>query len=145
MGRSEEIGLQYQDGGNDIQPSWLNNFRNQAVYKYGRQEQVPRNHAEAVMINEKNGNTDWQEAEDLEISQLMAYKSFESEGYKKKISCHFVYNLKHTGKCKARLVVGGHRMDTPTDSIYSGVVPLCTGSVDCRVSGRAQWIGALGG
>jgi Reverse transcriptase (RNA-dependent DNA polymerase) len=83
------------------------------------------------MIDEKNGNTDWQDAEDLEISQLMEYKSFESlgggapipEGYKK-IPCHFDYDLKHTGKCKGRLVAGGHRTDTPTDSIYSGVVSL---------------------
>jgi Reverse transcriptase (RNA-dependent DNA polymerase) len=83
------------------------------------------------MIDEKSGNTDWQDGEDLEISQLMEYKSFESlgvgapipEGYKK-IPCHFVYNLKHTGKCKGRLVAGGYRTDTPTDSIYSGVASL---------------------
>jgi hypothetical protein len=115
--------------GRMVNQARLKNFRNQPVYKYGRQ--VPRNHAEAVMIDEKNGNTDWQDAEDLEISQLMEYKSFESlgvgapipEGYKK-IPCHFVYDLKHTGKCKGRLVAGGHRTDTPTDSIYSGVVLL---------------------
>jgi hypothetical protein len=107
----------------------LKTFRNQPVYKYGRQ--VPRSHHEAILIDEKNGNTDWQDAERLEVSQLMEYKSFESlgiggpipEGYKK-IPCHFVYDLKHTGKCKARLVAGGHRTDTPANSVYSGVVSL---------------------
>ena len=95
-----------------INQTRLKNFRNQPVYKYGRQ--VPRNHAEAIMIDEKNGNTKWQDAERLEVNQLMEYKSFESlgvgapvpEGYNK-IPCHFVYDLKHTGKCKARLVAGG--------------------------------------
>jgi hypothetical protein len=115
--------------GRMVNQAWLKNFRNQPVYKYGRQ--VPRNHAKAVMIDEKNRNTDWQDAGDLEISRLMEYKSFESlgvgapipEGYKK-IPCHFVYDLKHTGKCKGRLVAVGHRTDTPTDLIYSGVVSL---------------------
>ena len=48
----------------------LKNFRNKPVYKYGYQ--VPRNHAEAVFIDEKNGNTKWQDAEKLEIGQLKA-------------------------------------------------------------------------
>jgi hypothetical protein len=101
------------------------------------------------MIDEKNGNTDWQDAEDLEISQLMEYKSFKSlsigapipEGYKK-IPCHFVYDLKHMGKCKGRLVAGGHRTDTNGfDLLRSGVAAE---SADCHFSSGAKWLGALG-
>ena len=107
----------------------LKNFRLKPVYKYG--QQVPRNHDEAVMLDEKNGNTRWQDAEELELSQLMEYDSFESlgkgapipDGYKK-IPCHFVYDIKHSGKYKARMVAGGHRTGTPVDSVYSGVVSL---------------------
>jgi hypothetical protein len=35
-----------------------------------------------------------------------------------------VYAVKHDGRHKARMVAGGHRTETPADSIYSGVVSL---------------------
>ena len=36
----------------------------------------------------------------------------------------FVYDMKHDGRHKARMVAGGHRTSTPTDLVYSGVVSL---------------------
>jgi hypothetical protein len=107
----------------------LKNFRNRPVYKCGYQ--VPRNHEEAVFIDEKNGNTKWQDSEKLEMAQLFEYKCFEDlglgapipEGYQK-IPCHMVYDVKHCGRHKSRFVAGGHRTSTPVDSIYSGVVSL---------------------
>ena len=41
---------------------------------------VPRNHDQAVEIDEKNGNTKWQDAEKLELSQLAEYNTFEDKG-----------------------------------------------------------------
>jgi hypothetical protein len=38
--------------------------------------------------------------------------------------CHFIYDVKHDGRHKAQLVAGGHLMEVPTDSVYSGVVLL---------------------
>jgi hypothetical protein len=35
-----------------------------------------------------------------------------------------VYAIKHDGRHKARMVAGGHRTETPANSIYSGVVSL---------------------
>ena len=107
----------------------LKNFRRKPVYKYG--VQVPRNHEEAVFIDEKNGNTKWQDAEVIEVDQLKEYTAFKSlglgakvpDGYQK-IPCHFVYDIKHDGRHKARFVAGGHRTETPVDSVYSGVVSL---------------------
>ena len=107
----------------------LKNFRNRPRYKYGFQ--VPRNHEEAVLIDEREGNTKWQDSEVLEIDQLLEYDTFESrgkgaptpEGYKK-IPCHLIYDVKWDGRHKARLVAGGHRTDTPVESTYSGVVSL---------------------
>ncbi len=107
----------------------LKNFRNKPVYKYG--VQCPRSHDEAMMIDEKNGDTRWAESEAREMAQLMEYDSFESlgigapipEGYKK-IPCHYVYDIKPTGMFKSRMVAGGHRTATPIDSTYSGVVSL---------------------
>jgi hypothetical protein len=84
-----------------------------------------------MFIDNKAGNTKWQDAEKLEISQLFKYDTFRDmgkgtaipEGYQK-IPCHMVYAVKHDGRHKARMVAGGHRTETPADSIYSGVVSL---------------------
>jgi hypothetical protein len=36
-----------------------------------------------------------------------------------------IYDVKHDGRCKARLVAGGHLTDPNTESVvYSGVVSL---------------------
>ena len=107
----------------------LKSYRNRPVYKYGFQ--VPRDHREAMLIDERDGNDKWAKSEELERSQLFDYETFTDkglgapipEGYKK-IPCHFVYDVKHDGRYKSRLVAGGHRTDTPIDSVYSGVVSL---------------------
>jgi hypothetical protein len=36
--------------------------------------------------------------------------------------CHIIYDVKHDGWHKARLVAGGHPTDPNTESVYSGVV-----------------------
>ena len=107
----------------------LKNYRNRPRYKYGHQ--VPRDHDEAMRIDEKNGNDKWAQSEKLEKDQIVDYKTFESlgkgapvpEGYQK-IPCHMVYDVKHDGRYKSRFVAGGHRTSTPVDSTYSGVVSL---------------------
>jgi hypothetical protein len=45
-------------------------------------------------------------------------------GYKR-IRVHIVYDVKHDGRHKARLVADGHLTDIPLDSVYSVVVSLC--------------------
>ena len=115
--------------GRMINQTRLKNFRNRPRYKYGFQ--VPRNHAEAVLIDERNGNTKWQDSEKLEIDQLKEYKTFRDlglggkapDGYKK-IPCHMIYDVKWDGRHKSRFVAGGHRTDTPVESTYSAVVSL---------------------
>ena len=107
----------------------LHNHRLRPKYKYG--VQVPRNHDEAVWIDNKNGNTSWQDAEKVELDQLREYETFRDlgkgaaipDGFKK-IPCHMVCDFKANGRHKARFVGGGHRTDTPIGSIYSGVVSL---------------------
>ena len=107
----------------------LRNRRLRPMYKYGYQ--VPRDHDEAVFIDEKNGNTKWQDSEKLEIKQIDDYDTHEDlglgtpipEGYTN-IPCHMVYDVKHDGRHKARFVAGGHKTSTPIDATYSGVVSL---------------------
>jgi hypothetical protein len=92
---------------------------------------VPQNHNKAVFIDNKTGNTKWQDAEKLKISQLFEYDTFRDmgkgtaipEGHQK-IPCHMVYVVKHDGRHKARTVAGGHRTETPANSLYSAVVSL---------------------
>ena len=115
--------------GRMVNQARLRNFRNRPKYKFG--VQVPRNHEEAMLIDAKNGDTRWADAEKLEMDQLFEYDSFKDlgkgapvpEGYTK-IHCHFVYDVKASGKFKSRFVAGGHMTDTPVDSIYSGVVSI---------------------
>ena len=117
----------------------LKQLNRSPIYMFGYQ--VPRNHEEAVLIDKKNGNTLWQDAERLELIQLHDYKTFDNRGKAifgigkknipknapvgyKRIRVHFVYDVKHDGRHKARLVAGGHLTDVPAESVYSGVVSL---------------------
>ena len=107
----------------------LHSFRSKPLFMYGFQ--VPRNHAEAMELDHRNGNTMWRDSELTELSQIDEYKSFldMGAGYKpgpeyKKIRVHMVYAVKHDGRHKSRLVAGGHLTETPIDSVYSSVVSL---------------------
>jgi hypothetical protein len=101
-------------------------------YKFGYR--IPRNYDEAMQYDPKNGNTLWQEATNLEMSQLVEYDTFRDLGHKdtappptgyKKIPTHLVYDCKHDGRHKAWMVADGHLTDIPLESLYSGVVSLC--------------------
>jgi len=114
-----------------IHQAKLQSYKNATVYMFGHE--VPRNHRQAMELDAKNKNTKWRDSEKLETSQLLDYTVFDDygprhhakppEGYKK-ITYHFVYAVKHDGRYKSRLVAGGHLTDTPTESVYSGVVSL---------------------
>ena len=105
-------------------------------YKFGFQ--VPRNYEEAVALDKQHGNTKWQDATELELSQIQSYKTFKDfgkaifikgkvsnapEGYHK-IRVHLVFDVKHDGRHKARLVADGHLTKEPVETIYSGVVSI---------------------
>lgn len=107
----------------------LYSFRTKLVYKFGYL--VPRNHEQAMQLDDSNGNTRWADAETLELTQLHDYNSFMDLGKKapvptgyKKIKVHLFYDVKHDGRHKARLVAGGHMTEIPLDSVYSSVVSL---------------------
>ena len=69
----------------------------------------------------------------LELDQINEYNTFIDKGYHrkvaspsgyKKIRVHFVFDVKHDGRHKARLDADGHLTDEPLESVYSGVVSL---------------------
>ncbi|MFA9289401.1 MAG: reverse transcriptase domain-containing protein, partial [Weeksellaceae bacterium] len=112
-----------------INQAKLQSYRREPFWKFG--VLVPRTHSQAVEIDMKNGDTKWQDAEETEMSQLSEYQTFIDKGKGgqapagyKKIRCHMIYDVKHDGRHKARLVAGGHLTDPNTESVYSGVVSL---------------------
>jgi uncharacterized small protein (DUF1192 family) len=112
-----------------IKQAKLKSIRRAPIYMFG--VQVPRTSHEARILDEKNGNTKWQDAEKQELEQLFHYKTFNDLGKNsqppsgfQKIRVHFVYAVKHDLRHKARLVAGGHMTEPPKDSVYSGVVSL---------------------
>ena len=118
-----------------VKQSRIRQVRASARYQHGFQ--VPRDYNDAMRLDKENGNTHWQDAMDLELTQIHEYKVFRDTGKAKfhngkvvtpdgfqKIRVHFVYAVKHDGRFKARLVVDGHLTKEPVESIYSGVVSL---------------------
>jgi Reverse transcriptase (RNA-dependent DNA polymerase) len=107
----------------------LRSYRLAPRYKYGYE--VRRDYKYAMELNIRNGNKLWREATDLELTQLNEYNTFKDlgpqawapHGYKK-IRAHLVYDVKHNGRHKARMVADGHLMTMPVDSAYSGVISL---------------------
>ena len=118
-----------------VKQSRIRQVRASARYQHGFQ--VPRDYNDAMRLDKENGNTHWQDAMDLELTQIHEYKVFKDTGKAKfhngkvvtpdgfqKIRVHFVYAVKHDGRFKARLVADGHLTKEPVESIYSGVVSL---------------------
>ena len=109
-----------------------------ASRKYKHGWEVPRDYAHALQLDIQNGNNKWNEAIDLEIEQIKEYQVFKDFGkavYEKnkitnapeghqKIRVHSVFDVKHCGKFKARLVADGHLTKEPMETVYSGVVSI---------------------
>ena len=109
----------------------LRSFNTAPRFKYGYE--VPRTYNQAIAMDERNNNTLWQDAVKLELQQINQYQTFQDQGHQsiaklpdghKRIRVHFVFDVKHDGRHKARLVADGHLTDVPLDSVYSGVVSL---------------------
>jgi hypothetical protein len=67
------------------------------------------------------------------VSRIDEYITFIDKGHHtkasppngfEKIRAHLVFDVKHDGRHKARLVADGHLTNIPIDSVYSGVVSL---------------------
>ena len=118
-----------------VKQSRIRQVRASVRYQHGFR--VPKDYNDAMRLDKENGNTHWQDAMDLELTQIHEYKVFKDTGKAKfnngkvvtpdgfqKIRVHFVYAVKHDGRFKARLVADGHLTKEPVESIYSGVVSL---------------------
>jgi hypothetical protein len=114
-----------------VNQSRIRATRNTPRYKFS--SRIPCNYDEVMQFDLKNGNTLWQEATDIKMSQLAEYDTFRDLGHKdttppptgyKKICTHLVYDCKHDGRHKAQMVADGHLRDIPLETMYSSVVSL---------------------
>ena len=113
-----------------VKQSRIRQVRASARYQHGFQ--VPKDYNDAIRLDKENSNTHWQDAMDLELTQIHEYKVFKDTGKAQfldgkavtpdgfqKIRVHFVYAVKHDGKFKARLVADGHPTKEPVVSLRS--------------------------
>ena len=107
----------------------LKSYQTTPKYKFGYI--VPRDYKHAEELDKINKNNKWKDSVKLELNQIDDYKTFIDLGKdgmapvgSKKISVHLIFDIKHDGRHKARLVADGHRTDVPLTSVYSGVVSL---------------------
>ena len=90
-------------------------------------------------MDKQNNNTKFQDAVKLELNQIDDYQTFRNLGKAKldakrrvlnapkgyqKARVHLVFDVKHDGRHKARLVCDRHLTETLDESTYSSVVSL---------------------
>jgi hypothetical protein len=120
-----------------VNQSKLRQTRRSPKFKFGFE--VPRNHLDAIRLDELSGNTLWRDSEILELTQIDEFDTFHDKGKAiydstgkvsngptgyHKIRVHMIYDIKHDGRHKSRLVADGHLTSVPAESVYSGVVSL---------------------
>jgi Reverse transcriptase (RNA-dependent DNA polymerase) len=130
----------------------LKSVRRGPIFKYGFE--VPRSFKHAMELDKANGNSKWFDAIKTEATQIKDYGTFKDIGLGTKvpdgfklIRCHFVFDVKHDGRHKARYVAGGHMTDPPLDSVYSGVVTLRSLRLLiflAELNGFSLWAGDVG-
>ena len=107
----------------------LHLFRCSLKYKFSYQ--VPNNHAEAMLLDKKNLNSKWADAEEKERACIREYQVFKDTGKNgrppaiyKPFDILTVYDVKHDGQHRACMVAARHLTEVPVESVYSGVISL---------------------
>jgi hypothetical protein len=95
------------------------------THKYGFR--LPKTVAEALQLDQENGNTLWHDAIQKEMKNVKIAFHFLGDqevvpiGYKQ-IPCHIIFDVKMDFTRKARFVAGGHKTNPPASLTYSSVV-----------------------
>ena len=84
-----------------------------------------------MLLDKKNLNSKWADAEEKEGACFREYRVFKDTGKNgrppagyKPLKVLMVYDVKHDGRHRARMVVAGHLTEVPVESVYSGVISL---------------------
>jgi len=97
------------------------------THKFGIE--IPTSVEDAYEIDRRNGNTLWRDAIDKEMKNVkIAFKVMSDDdvvppGFQQ-MTCHMIFDIKLSEgfRRKARMVAGGHQVDTPAYLTYSSVV-----------------------
>jgi hypothetical protein len=96
------------------------------THKFGIR--IPKSVSEALEIDQENGNDLWKKAIQKEMTNVrVAFRILDEDqkvppGYQY-MACHIVFDVKFDGfTYKARMVAGGHMVDTPPFLTYASVV-----------------------
>lgn len=94
-------------------------------YKFGIR--IPKTVAEAIALDQENGNTFWFDAIQKELANVRVAFDVLEQGAKapvgyKCIPCRLIFDVKMDFTRKARFVAGGHVTDPPSSITYSSVV-----------------------
>jgi hypothetical protein len=114
--------------GRMLKQARLYQINHATVYKYGYR--VPRNIKQAYQFDEENKNTRWAQSVDTELAKLAEYNVFIDGGTKAPppgyapLTCHFVFDVKHDGRHRARYVADGHLTNPPPETTSSTVISL---------------------
>jgi hypothetical protein len=95
--------------------------------------EAPSTYEQALRLDKKNGSTLclWGDAATLELTQIDDYSTFIDKGHHTmvkppegyyKIQLHLIFDVKHDGRHKVRLIADGHITDIPQESVYLGVI-----------------------
>ena len=94
------------------------------THKYGLE--LPKMVKEALEIDWQMGTDFWRKAIEKEMKNVMPAFQFTEDGKipigYKHIDCHMIFDIKMDLTQKARLVMGGHQMDPPKESVYSSII-----------------------
>lgn len=82
-------------------------------------------------MNQIEDNNIWKGSMPIEIDQLHAHETYIvledhqsiSSGYKR-VSYHYIYDVKYDGRKKFRLIAGGHMTDPLNMDIFSSIVSM---------------------
>ena len=112
-----------------VNQSKLHLYHTSIHYKYGYE--VPKSYADVIRPDEEAGNKKWQESTVRKMEQLDEYSTFTDHGKDgeppkgfKKIWTHLIFDCKHDGRYKSKLIADGHPTPIPIESVYSSVVSL---------------------
>jgi hypothetical protein len=124
-------------------------FKGDPAMKFG--VEVPRTVKEALVLDKNNGNNKWAEAIQKEMQGLHDHQTFRflapGEAAPKEYQfapLHMVFDVTTDLRHKARLVIGGHVVDSSEHSGYSSVVKMTSIRL-LNIIAKAQGLEVLAG
>jgi hypothetical protein len=125
--------------------------------KYTRQRQtqfgvfIPSDVHDAMMLDKSNNNKNWKESMQKEMGGIRDHGTFlflfpgskPPEGYQE-APLWMIFSVKPDLQCKARLVIGGHKVDSSEYNCHSSVAQLSSIRL-LNVIAKAQGLECLAG